>query len=120
AFSRSGFTDGYFKGRTGAAMMSSSDPSGIEKSFSPEAVARAAENADLRKIPVDVAAYISVGEPVRVTISDGEGNVGCGEGSLLAETAKTRPLSEERAEEQLLKLGGTPFAAQSAEVFTDG
>lgn len=120
AFSRSGFTDGYFKGRTGAAMMSSSDPSGIEKSFSPEAVARAAENADLRKIPVDIAAYISVGESVRVTISDSEGNVGCGEGSLLAETAKTRPLSEERAGEQLLKLGGTPFAAQSAEVFADG
>lgn len=52
AFSRTGFTDGYFKNKLGASMMSSADPSNCENHFTDEAKARAAENADFRKVPV--------------------------------------------------------------------
>ena len=59
AFSRSGFTDGYYTGRLGAAMMSSENSSGTEKGFSAEAKKRAAADASFRKVPVEAAAYIT-------------------------------------------------------------
>lgn len=113
AFSRSGFTDGYFKNRLGAAMMSVADPSHAENTFTAEARARAAENADFRKVPVNISAYITIGEPVQVTVYDNDGNCASASGTIPAENAVNRPLSRERITEQLGKLGGTPFAADS-------
>lgn len=113
AFSRSGFTNGYFTGKIGSAMMSKADQSNQQNSFTPEAKARAAEGADFRKIPVNISAYLTEGEPIQITIYDNDGNCAVTFGTTNAQPAINRPLDAERLEEQLAKLGGTPFAAET-------
>ncbi len=117
AFSRTGFTDGYFKNKLGDSMMSSTDPSNCENHFTSEAKARADENADFRKVPVSVSAYLQEGEPLTVTLYDNDGSCASATGTVLAEKANSRPLDEARLGEQLGKLGGTPFVLESADVF---
>ena len=120
AFSRTGFTDGYFKNKLGSAMMSSADPSNSENHFTPEAAARASENADFRKVPVSISAYLQEGEPLTVTLYDNNGSCSSVTGTVLAEKANSRPLDEERLKEQLEKLGGTPFICENTDIFTGG
>ncbi len=120
AFSRSGFTDGYFKNRLGGEMMSSKNSSGTEKGFSAAARSRASENGAEKKLPVDIALYITENEPAGVVITDRNGNTSFGSGSVGAERAQKKPLEKSRALEQLTKLGETPFYAENAQaVFSD-
>ena len=120
AFSRSGFTDGYFTEKLGKNMMSHKTPGNItENKFSDRAKRRAAEGANVRKIPIDISAYISDGSPVMINISDNENNYAAAEGTILAEQAVNRPLETKRIKEQLLKLGQTPFEARSVSISAD-
>lgn len=121
AFSRTGFTDGYFKNKLGSSMMSSADPSNCENHFTDEAKARADENADFRKIPVSASAYLQEGEPLTVTLYDDDGKCASALGTAFAEKANNRPLDEARLGEQLAKLGGTPFVLKNTDIFvSDG
>lgn len=120
AFSRSGFTDGYFTGKLGKNMMSHKTPgNAAENKFSDAAKRRAAEGANIRKIPIDISAYISDGSPAVINISDGDDHYASAMGTISAEKALNRPLEESRIKEQLLKLGSTPFEAQSVNVSAD-
>lgn len=120
AFSRSGFTDGYFTGKLGKNMMSHKTPGNAsENKFSEAAKCRAAEGANVRKIPIDMSAYISDGTHVVINISDNDNHYAVAEGTICAEKAVNRPLEEPRIREQLLKLGTTPFEAKSINVSAD-
>lgn len=120
AFSRTGFTDGYFKGQLGKAMMSHKTPgNSSENRFTPAAVLRASENANIRKIPVNIVGTLKANAPLEVIIYDNDGNGSDSVGTLNAESAFNKPIDETRLREQLLKLGSTPFEAESAEVYTD-
>lgn len=116
AFSRSGFTDGYFTGKIGAAMMSSENPSNSKNYFTASSKARAAENADFRKVPIDISAYLSQGEPLTVTLGDGENYVTV-QSAAVSEKAAKRPIDCERLKEQLSKLGGTPFSVRNTDIY---
>lgn len=116
AFSRSGFTNGYFTGKLGAEMMSGKSPSNSGSSFSNEAKARAAENADIRKVKVNIAASVFENSPIEITMYDNDGHYATASGECAAEKAQRKPLDESRIKEQLKKLGGTPFFAESVEV----
>ena len=120
AFSRSGFTDGYFTGKIGSEMMSSENPSNTKNYFTAAAKARTAKNADFRKVPIDVSAYLSEGELLTVTLSDGEHYI-TEQSETVSEKAENRPIDSERLKEQLSKLGGTPFEVRNADIYvSDG
>ena len=120
AFSRSGFTDGYFTGKLGKDMMSHKTPGNMsENKFTAQSKSRAAQGANIRKNPVDMSAYISCGSPVIINMSDNDGNYAAAQGAISAEKAINRPLGEERIKEQLLKLGQTPFEVQNIGIYAD-
>ncbi len=116
AFSRSGFTDGYLTGKLGKEMMSHKNPANNSGStFTPEAKLRA-EGKVVRKIPADIYASLNDGDVFRVTVCLENGVCASAEGEVVAERAINRPLDRSRIEEQLRKLGDTPFEAVSVTV----
>lgn len=117
AFSRTGFTDGYFKGRLGKNMMSHNfSGNSAENKFTPEAVMRASENANVRKIPVSISGTLKNNCPLEISMYDRDGSCVKLSGTLNAEKAVNKPLDEERLCSQLTKLGSTPFECENAEM----
>ena len=108
AFSRDGFTDGYWTGRTGPQMFGARPENAPE----PKALfAAARESYTQRELPrVDVEMDLTVrrGEKSRLAVLDFSGNRAVAEGSV-PEEARSRPLTEEDLAGRLRKTGGTPF-----------
>ena len=120
AFSRSGFTKAYFKGETGKKMMSHKNPSNAsENIFSDAARSRAKENANFRKIPVDMFVSAKENEPFSITIIDKDGNSAIAVGTVKAESAINKALDEDRLLMQLNKLGDTPYVTDIVELDID-
>jgi putative protease len=120
AFSRTGFTDGYFKNNLGKRMMSHDTPgNSSENKFSDEAKKRAAEDANYRKIPIGIMGTLNENSPLELTFYDNDGNYASVTGTLNSEPALHKPLDEKRLKEQLLKLGATPFDCTDAFVTVD-
>lgn len=119
AFSRSGFTDGYFNNKLGADMMSYVSPSGTgDTKYTREAAERCAENSNVRKIGVDITGTLKLGSPLEVAFSDGSRSVRT-VGTLKSEKAVNVPLDADRLKAQLLKLGSTPFDCRDISVTVD-
>ncbi len=120
AFSRSGFTDGYYKGKLGGDMMSHTNPANNSGStFTKEATDRA-KGKIVRLVPVTVYATLNEGEPLVVTAYDNEGNCVNIEGKEKAQKAVKTPITNERICEQLGKLGGTNFIAEDIHADVNG
>ncbi len=75
-------------------------------------------NLPERKIPVHLHAVLRYDAPLQLTVSDMEHEVSA-KSSELVEKAKTMPLSSERIEKQLRKLGNTPFVCTSCKIEMD-
>lgn len=120
AFSRTGFTDGYFKGNLGKNMMSHDTPgNSSENKFSAQAKRRADINCNERKIPIGIMGTLKENAPLEVTFYDGDGNYAHTEGTLKSEKALHKAMDSKRLTEQLSKLGSTPFICNEAEVSAD-
>lgn len=119
AFSRSGFTDGYFTSKFGAGMMSHKNPANNSGSIYTQSVKDTAAGKNGRKIPINIYATLKAGEVFKITACDGDGNYAKSEGEVSAEYAVGRPLDEERIKIQLAKLGTTVFVAETTEVEVD-
>ena len=107
AFSRSGFTDAYWRGRHGPEMF------GTRPENAPEpkelfAAARAAYEKEPRTVAVDLSCRVEAGAPATLTASDRDGHTVTVTGPV-PETARTRPLTSEDLESRLRKTGGTAF-----------
>lgn len=106
AFSRQGFTDGYYVNQTGPAMF------GVrEKELEPKelfAQAKAAYSRENPRVPVTFYAMLLPGESAKVGVEDGDGRVVTAEGPV-PEAARTRALTRDEVCVQLSKTGGTPF-----------
>ena len=115
AFSREGFTDGYWRGRPGPDMFGSRG----EDAASPEELFREAKAAygrgDLRTVPAAMSVRLRAGGPARLTVSDDRGNTASVEGAV-PEAARSRPLEAEEVRSRLSKTGGTVFRAEKVEV----
>ena len=114
AFSRSGFTDGYYKGRTGPEMFGTRPENAPE---SKELFARAKagySKEDSRRVPVDMVCTLRAGEPVSLTASAG-GHVVRAEGPT-PEEARNRALTAEELQSRLEKTGGTVFRPRETRV----
>ncbi len=123
AFSRNGFTDGYFTQNLGSGMMSGESPSKIS-SFSNAALKRADINSNIRKIPINISGTLKQDAPLEVTLrardtKSGDTKTGHAAGTLKSEKAINRPLDEKRLTEQLGKLGDTPFEAVDTKISLD-
>lgn len=122
AFSRSGFTDGYFKDKLGKNMMSSQNASDAKtNAFSEAAKRRADINCISRKIPANITGTLKENGAVEITMytDTAEPKYGFASGTLKSEAAINRPLDSERFKAQLMKLGGTPFEASEVMVDID-
>ena len=111
AFSRSGFTDAYWRGRKGPEMLG----------FRPENAAPAEEPAPPeadRRIPVKFTCAVKAGVPCSLSADDGHGNAVTVTGPV-PEPAGNRALTAEDLTARLQKTGGTPYRCASADVSAD-
>lgn len=108
AFSRDGFTKGYFEDKPGAEMF------GVRDEKTPEFRRLFSEarqtyvNQETPRVEITFYALVRRGEPVQVGVQDRDGNVCTAVGSL-PETAEYRELTAPQVEKQLIRTGGTPF-----------
>ena len=107
AFSRQGFTDGYFRGQTGSDMFGRRQEG--EDTADLFASARATyEQGEPQRIGVRFYAMIRRGEPAQLAVEDPDGNL-CRTCGPVPEQAVYRSLTPQDLEQQLKKTGGTPY-----------
>ena len=107
AFSRQGFTQGYYLDQQGPDMF------GVrEEEKEPKELFAMARNTyqsgEAQRVPVTFYAMIRPGEPTHVGVEDLRGRVVTVEGQV-PEAARTRALTAEAVETQLSRTGGTPY-----------
>ena len=107
AFSRQGFTDGYFRGQTGSDMFGRRQEG--EDTADLFASARTTyEQGEPQRIGVRFYAMIRRGEPAQLAVEDPDGNL-CRTRGPVPEQAVYRSLTPQDLEQQLKKTGGTPY-----------
>ncbi|BAL01828.1 peptidase U32 family protein [Oscillibacter valericigenes Sjm18-20] len=119
AFSRSGFTDGYWKGMAGPALLGvrPADASEPKELF---AQAKAAvDKGGMRTVPVTMEAVFRKNVPCALTVRDEDGHEAAVSGSV-SETARNRAVTAEELESRLKKTGGTAYCCETVSVTADG
>ncbi len=109
AFSRSGFTDGYFTERINSSML------GVRRERDKE-ISRAIQpfGGLKKKIPLTLSCKIEAGEPIALTLS-----ARGAEATAVAdapEAARTAPMTTESVTRSLCRFGGTPYEVTDADV----
>jgi len=120
-FSRSGFTDGYLKGKLGPDMFGIRTKEDVTAGTS-AVFGKLHElyKGEAGRVPVDMKFSLICGEEAVLTVSDNEGRTVTVKSDTAVEKANNRPLDEERLKSQLSKLGSTPYYAANISVTTDG
>ncbi len=111
AFSRSGFTDAYWRGEKGPEML------GFRPENAPAAEEPAPSETD-RRIPVEFDCAVRAGEPCALAADDGLGNAVTVTGPV-PEPAGNRALTAEDLTARLQKTGGTPYRCAAVKVTVD-
>ncbi len=113
AFSRQGFTDGYYQGKTGRQMFGVREKEQVpEKRF---AQVRQDCRREHPRVPVTMTARIRAGEPMLLRAEDREGRSVTVTGPV-PQAAQHRAITREQVRQQLERTGGTPFYAQEIQV----
>ena len=107
AFSRQGFTDGYYLDQKGPDMFGVREETPEPRELFAQARSQY-QSGELPRVDVTFYAMVRPGEPVQVGVKDGEGRVATAAGPV-PERARTRPLTAEAVEKQLARTGGTPY-----------
>ena len=122
AFSRSGFTDGYWLGKKGPQMFGTRPENAPEPK---ELFAKAREmyenGRENRKVPVNLRLTVRRGEPVRLggaCAVHGGAAFAMGTGAV-PEEARNRAVTAEELRQRLSKTGGTVFTADRVEIELD-
>lgn len=111
AFSRGGFTQGYWDGALGPAMFGSRPENAPVPTELFQATKAAYDREDLRTVPVTLRAHLAADRPASLTADDGEGHAVTVTGPC-PEAARTRALTAEEVSRRLGKTGGTVFRAE--------
>ena len=113
AFSRNGFTDGYFTSRIGTGML------GVRSQEDKQAGRSLEPFKGLsRRIPLQMKATLCRGESVTLTvIANGRSYTATGE---IPQEAVNAPLDEATVRRQLTKLGATPYEVSDCHITLDG
>ena len=118
AFSRSGFTDAYWRGRHGAAMLGARPENAPEPKELFAAAKAAYDRGGMRTVPVDFFCAILAGEPCTLTAVDQDGHTVTVTGPV-PEAARSRALTEEDLRDRLGKTGGTAYRCREVSVTLD-
>ena len=117
AFSRQGFTKGYYLGKTGREMFGIH----MDDEDNDELFANARETyerGENPRVPVRFYGIFKLGEESRLAVEDDRGNV-CRATGPAPETGRNHFLTEERISEQLKKTGGTPYFCTESRIALD-
>ena len=118
AFSRDGFTEGYYRGARGREMFGTRPENAKwPEDWFGELRARY-EKEDLRLVPLTFACTICAGEAMRLTAADPDGHRVTVTGNV-PEAARNRALTAEEVEARLKKTGGTAFTVDFCAVTLD-
>jgi len=117
AFSRQGFTDGYFEKKLGPDMFGVRGEEREPTEFFAKAKALY-QNGEKCQIPVTLYAMVRPNEPVQVGVEDGDGRVVTAAGPV-PEAARTHALTDDEAAEQLSKTGGTPYRCEKVRALVE-
>ena len=112
AFSRQGFTDGYYTGHTGPEMFGVREDRYDDAKWL-QSVRQSYEGTENPLVPVQFQVSVT-GQGSSLTVTDPEGRV-CRVAGPMPQIARTRPLTAAELEERLGKTGGTPFACAGVE-----
>ena len=111
AFSRDGFTDGYYTGKKQDMHGVRSEPDrDVNKLFNE--ARRAYASGEMRRVDVDFQVELSTGRPAMLTVRDDDGHSAAVYGPV-PEPAQTTGMSISTVGSQLYKTGGTPFRCRS-------
>ena len=114
AFSRSGFTDGYYRHRKGPAMFGTRPENAPEPKELFSEARKLYENGEHKQIDLSLRATIWADEASTLTASDGVHTVTVT--GPVPEAARNRALTASDVAERLQKTGGTVFRCQAAAV----
>lgn len=108
AFSRQGFTDGYYTGTKGPEMLGiHEEPDGDRRKLF-AAVRREYSNNEHPRVPINFYTVMAADVPLQIAVEDQNGNHAIVQGPI-PETATGAGLTPETFEKQLVKTGGTPY-----------
>lgn len=118
AFSRDGFTEGYYLGARGREMFGTRPENAKwPEDWFGELRARY-EKENLRLVPLTFDCTIRTGDPMRLRAEDADGHALTVTGNV-PEAARNRALTAEEAEARLKKTGGTAFTVDFCAVTLD-
>ena len=107
AFSRQGFTQGYYTGAIGAEMFGTRGKEAPDETLFARA-RESYEHTELPRVPVQFYAIISRKQGSQLAVQDEEGRI-CKAVGLAPQEAVNRPLDEAQLTARLSKTGGTPY-----------
>ncbi len=111
AFSRQGFTEGYYEGSLGREMFGTRQREKENRELMLRARA-GYENTEAALVPVQFYAVLRRGQNALLAVQDGQGNICKTEGPV-PEQALSRPLTPQALADRLAKTGGTPYHCAS-------
>lgn len=118
AFSRSGFTDWYWRGKHGAGMFGTRGENTPDPKELFDEARAAYEKSDLRTVPVDFSCAVRAGVPCTLTVSDKDGHTVSVAGPV-PEPARSRSLTAGELETRLQKTGGTAYRVSAFSAVVD-
>lgn len=111
AFSRDGFTQGYFEGKTGPEMFGVRQERGREQERFFSAIRKRYADGEMRRVPVDFYAVIQDGKPIQAAIADKDGHRAVVTGNTPQKAAR-KGVTAQQIQDQFYKTGGTPYFAE--------
>ena len=114
AFSRQGFTQGYYNDQKGPAMFGTRPEGTKDPAALFEKARQTYSRGEHKLTPVWFAAQVKKDQPLSVTAWDEAGHTARAQGPV-PEAARSRAVTEEQIQTQLAKTGGTVYAAQAVE-----
>ena len=109
-FSRSGFTNGYYTDNLGKDMFGIRTRDDVLSANRAYPYLHSLYRAERQSVAVDIKAEILKDKPIKLTLTDKDGNTATAMGSI-PEIAKTRDINYDDTLKNLSKFGSTPYYA---------
>lgn len=116
-FSRSGFTDGYYKSNLGREMFGIRTKEDVIASNETFSYLHTLYRAERQSVPIDVNIDILSGKPITLKIYDGFNSV-CVMGEI-PQRAENKPLEKSAVSDSISKFGNTPYYCNSISINID-
>lgn len=116
-YSRSGFTEGYYKEQNGRHMISLKKPSYQSTDETRAESLREKYIKKDKKIPVILNASIKKEQPISITLI--QDDISISVSGEIPQLSENRPATKESVTKQLSKFGNTPFEAEKIDIILD-